>query len=287
MSYADAVTDFLQAMETHGISPVEPIAHRLSSGDLIRFRCEGDGKGRKNGWAVLYLDEYPAGAFGNYRLGRTSKWRANERGSLSTAERERLQHEWREAQARRTAERAASAQEASLDAAELWAAAGPVDPSHGYVARKTLSDIGLRQHGSNLLVPMFDRHAELRNLQRIRPDGSKRFLKGGETDGLFFIIGRFRRAGERCCIGEGLSTMHAVHAAAGCPAIVAFSQKNLMAVSRLWHAARPDLDLIICGDDDAHLVDNPQIGRNLGRDTAHAVAQAIGARIAMPPRLAA
>jgi len=96
MSFSDAIADFIGFMEANGVVPIEPIAQRLGSGNLIRFRCEGDGKGRKNGWAILYLDERPAGAFGNYKANTgTLKWKANsDRPALTAAERESLQREW-------------------------------------------------------------------------------------------------------------------------------------------------------------------------------------------------
>lgn len=60
----DHVTAFIDAMTEAGMKPVEPIAGKLG-GKRIRFRCEGDRKGKQNGWAVLHLDARPAGAFGN------------------------------------------------------------------------------------------------------------------------------------------------------------------------------------------------------------------------------
>src|SRR3546814_13548795 len=76
------------------------------SGELIRFRCDGDGHGRQNGWAILYLDQRPAGAFGNYRLGISRKWRVDRDLSLTPAERQALQREWATAKQRRAEERA-------------------------------------------------------------------------------------------------------------------------------------------------------------------------------------
>src|SRR3546814_9651659 len=82
------------------------------------------------------------------------------------------------------------------------------------------------------------------------------------SSGLFFIFGEFTRRGETVYLGEGMATMHAVHRASDAPAIVAFSAKNLLPVGQLWWARRPDLDLIVCGDDDSHL------GTNVGREAA-------------------
>jgi putative DNA primase/helicase len=283
MSAHDAVLDFLRAMELEGIRPVEPITQRLTSGELIRFRCDGDGRGRLNGWAILYLDERPAGAFGNYRLGIDRKWKSgDEHRGLSPEERQALQREWAEAKQRRQEERQRSENEAAIEAAEIWASASPANATHPYAAAKRL-DVSalLRQIGDKLLIPMFDGTGKLWNLQRIAPDGSKRFLRGGRTDGLFCLIGHCSTRGETVCVGEGYATMAAVNHASGHPCVVAFSAKNLGPVARLWNDARPDLNFIICADDDSHLE------RNVGMEAARAAAEAIGAKVAKPLERAA
>src|SRR3546814_11604823 len=116
---------------------------------------------------------------------------------------------------------------------------------------------------------MFDGDCHLRNLQRIGPVGSKRFLRGGRTSGLFFIFGEFTRRGETVYLGEGMATMHAVHRASDAPAIVAFSAKHLLPVGPLGWARRPDLALIVCGDEGSPL------GTNVGRQAAQATAREI------------
>lgn len=276
MSASDAIHEFLNAMSIEGMKPAEPIANRLGSGDLIRFRCEDDGKGRLNGWAILYLDERPAGAFGNYRLGISRKWKSGDDTLLSPAEREALRREWAEAKQRRQDERARSENEAAVEAAEIWAAGPKASRLHPYVAKKGIDNEPLRQQHDKLLIPMFDRDGKLWNLQRIAPDGSKRFLRGGRTDGLFCIIGDFSKRAETACIGEGYATCAAIHRSSGYPCIVAFSAKNMGAVARLWADARPDLNFIICADDDSHLESN------VGLKAATAAAEAIGAKVAKP-----
>lgn len=288
MSYQDAIADFISFMEANGVTPVEPIAQRLSSGNLIRFRCEGDGKGRLNGWAILYLDERPAGAFGNYKLNTgTLKWKSGaDRPALSQAEREALQREWREAREKREAELRANERQASLDAADMWQRAQPASRDHGYVQRKQIDPAPLRQLGSTLLVPMFDAGGLLWNLQRITPDGGKRFLRGGRVDDLFCLIGPFAGAPE-ACLGEGYATMDAAHQATGMPCVVTFSAKNLPRVARLFADRRPDLKFIIVADDDAELAARrPDIG-NVGKTAAEATAAEIGARVVYPKGRAA
>lgn len=283
MSASDAISDFLAFMESNGVKPAEEIASRLASGALIRFACEGDKKSRKNGWAILYLDERPAGAFGNYKQNTgTLKWKSGtDRPALTKEEREALQREWNAAKEKREAEKRDNERQAALDAADLWQRAVPASPDHGYVARKRLNPAHLRQIGSTLLIPMFDVEGLLWNLQRIAPDGEKRFLRGGRTDDLFNIIGEFKDCSE-AAIGEGYATMDAVNQAADIPAIVAFSAKNLTRVARLWADARPDLHFIVVADDDAELAARrPDIG-NVGRTVAEAAAAEIGAKVAYP-----
>lgn len=281
MSWHDHISDFIAAMECEGIKATEPIAARLSSGELIRFHCDGDGKSRRNGWAILYLDDRPNGAYGNYRLAISRKWHSAGHTALTPAERDALQREWLQAKEKRRLERDVAEREAARDAVEMWERAATASADHGYAAAKGLDPYSLRQLDDRLLVPMYDADGVLRNLQRIAPDGTKRFLRGGRTDGLFCPIGNFTRRGERACIGEGYATMSAVHRATDCPCIVSFSAKNLPAVARIWWDARPDLDFVIVGDDDSHL------DRNLGRESAEAAAREIGARLWIPSREAA
>jgi len=283
----DAITDFIAYMEASDVRPVEPIAQRLATGALIRFRCEGDGPNRQNGWAILYVDDRPAGAFGNYRLNTgTIKWKSGEARALSPAEREALQREWNEAKAQREAEKRSSERQVSLDAAEIWMCAQPASADHPYAARKQLDVTGIKQRSDYLLVPMFDTEGALWNIQRISPSGEKRFLKGGRVDDLFCIIGDFTALGQRCVIGEGYSTCNAIWQASGDPCVVAFTAKNLIRVARLWKELRPDLGFVIFADDDEATaqreIERGKPYRNVGIEAAEAAALEIGAKVAIP-----
>lgn len=287
MSVNEHLADFVSFMEANGVKPVEPITQRLAGGDLIRFQCEGDKKGRKNGWAILYLDERPAGAFGNYRLNTgTLKWKANDnRAPLTQDEREAMQREWRAAKERRERELHQGQIEAARDAAEIWARACPA-LDHPYMLAKQIDGRDLRESGEDLLVPMTDGAGTLWNLQRIRPDGTKRFLRGGRIDDLFAIIGEFTHRGQQAVIVEGYATGDAVHRATGHPVIVAFNTGNLRRVARLWNNNRPDLHFTIFADDDEatgqRMLAEQGSYKNPGIEAAHAAAEEIGAAVAYP-----
>ena len=276
----DAIAAFIAAMEAAGVRPTEPIADRLGS-DLIRFACEGDGSGKRNGWAVLHLDERPAGAFGNYRLQVSETWRSGVVTALSPAERRERAERYRAEKERRDAMRLHEQQEAAARCRAQWERSRSADPLHPYLTRKRVSAEGLRQDGNRLLVPMFDADGTLWNLQAIAPDGSKRFAVGGRQAGLFCLIGE---PGAVMLVGEGFATCAAARRATGYSAAVAFSAANLSATAQAIASAYPDADLVILADDDAHLVDHPTIRKNVGLEAARAAALAVGGRLAIPPR---
>lgn len=292
MSVHETITDFLDFMRCEGVEPIDTgrFCQEITSGEVIRFDCVGERRGRKNGWAKLYLDDRPAGAFGNWKLGINRRWSCGSTNELSAEERRALRAEWEQKKAERDDLRRQAQMEATNDAAGMWSVASPADPKHPYLARKKIGAHDLRQQGETLLVPMYDDEGRLWNLQRIKPDGEKRFLFGGRVDGLFTIIGDFEDAAE-AVIGEGWATMASVYKASHFPCIVAFNTSNLVKVARIWAQRRPDLEFIIFADDDEATAQKNLaergVYRNPGIEAAEAAAVEIGARVAYPPRRAA
>lgn len=277
---SDHVTAFIEAMTAAGMKPIEPIAGKLGKG-LVRFRCDGDGKGRQNGWAILHLDGRPAGAFGNYKLDVTERWRAGSTERLSREERTVLAAQFREEKRKRDAEKLALNQAAAAECERLWSEAGPADPAHPYLKRKGIAGEALRQSGNRLFVPMYDDAGKLWNIQRVSPDGTKLFIKDARQQDLHLVIGE---PGAKILIAEGYATGASVRRATGCAVAIAFSWKGLKPVALLMRQRFPGAEIIICADDDAHLVNHPKIGRNIGVEAAQDAARAVGGRVALPPR---
>lgn len=280
MSEADTRLAFLSAMEAAGMKPVEGMLSRLGP-DLLRFRCEGDKPGKLNGWAILHLDGVPAGAFGNYRLGISEKWCAGVVEPLSPAQRRERSATIQAEQESRAAERKRLQDQTAQAVGQEWERAGPVNPLHPYLVGKGIDGEGLRQRGDLLLVPMRDETGMLWNLQRIAPDGTKRFAKGGRQQGLFYVIGEPRGI---LCVGEGYATCAVVRRATGEAVAVSFSSANMVRTATACRSLYPDADIITLADDDPHLIDNPNIRKNLGLEAACAAAAAVGGRVALPPR---
>lgn len=292
MTAHEAITAFLDFMRSEGVEPAnagEFIAG-ITSGEVVRFDCVGERRGRKNGWAKLYLDSHPAGAFGNWKLGISRRWSSGATNALTANERRALQAEWQAQKAKRDELKREAYEVAQQDALGIWKSSPLASPDHPYLVAKKIAAGGLRQQSETLLVPMFDDEGRLWNLQRIKPGGEKRFLFGGRIDGLFCLVGSFVAAQE-ALIGEGYATTSSAHQATGIPGIVAFNTSNLPKVARLWADRRPDLLLIVLADDDEataqkHLAERGAY-KNPGVEVAEAVATEIGARVAYPPRRAA
>lgn len=273
--------EFVTAMEAAGVKPSEPIIHSLLAGDLVRFHVDGDRPGRRNGWARLYVDGRPAGAFGCNRRQISEKWRAHqEPRTFSKADRAEYA---RRMQAQRE-ERAASKRQAEVEASEkarsMLEKSQPAT-NHPYLVNKRIFGAGMRQLGSLLIVPMHDAEGTVWNIQCIGPDGAKRFLTGGRTSGLMASL---NEGTNTVLIGEGAGTAAAVHRATGLTSYTAFSAGNVAAVAEVARSTWPSARLVICADDDRHLVNNPTVRRNVGLEEATAAALAVRGFVAIPPR---
>lgn len=283
----DVAAAMLEAMRAAGIHPRDPgaVLAGLLAGGRVRFHCDGDGKGKRNGFAELFLDGRPAGYFGNWRLGSDShSWRAGD--ALAPPSRpDRAAIAARQAQEREARE--SRYREAESEARRLLQASGAPRADHPYLVAKRLDlaaaeamgrQIVVRQLGPDLLIPLETLATRWCNLQRIRPDGSKRFLPGGRLEGAFWCAGRLEGA-PVIAIGEGWATMAAVHLASGLPVAAAMSAGNLEAVALALHGRHPAARLILCAD-----MDTGPHG-NIGLAKANAAAAAVpGALVAVPPR---
>lgn len=216
-------------------------------------RCGTERKPRsRNGVYCLHLDgKVPAGWFQNHEdgLGVTT-WRAEHITPMTEAER----LAWRKEMAQRRAERETEQRQANLSAAQraalIWERAKDISPDHPYLVRKRIGAHGIREHRGLAIVPLFNAVGGLVNLQFIAPDGGKKFLKGGQKQGCFYVIGEPDLDPAGLCIGEGFATMATVYEAAGYMSVVAFDCGNLKPVTLIWRKKLPKARIVICADND-------------------------------------
>lgn len=243
----------------------------LPDGAIHRFHVPDDKAGTLNGWYVLYLDGIASGAFGSWKTNGSSVW--SSRAPVDYREAEQVRQRIEQARRQREAEQQRRQLKASNLAQRWWRDARRADPDHPYLITKGVRSHGLRQRGDELLVPLYA-DGVLANLQRIAPDGGKRFLFGGRIKGTYSPLGRIT-PGKPLCICEGWATGATLHEI-GYTVACAMNAGNLKPVALVLKAEQHSIEIIIAGDDDRRTEGNP------GRTAANAAAIAVGGLVAFP-----
>uniref|UniRef100_A0A809E4K4 DNA primase n=1 Tax=Ralstonia solanacearum TaxID=305 RepID=A0A809E4K4_RALSL len=263
---------FAAALVEHGLQPGEIVA----DGKLHRFDGPDEKRGKRSAWYVLHGDGLPAGSFGDWRTGLSETWCAKPERTLTDAERQAHRQRIEQAKSEAAAERAKVAEDAAAKCVELWNIAGDVDGGHAYIERKGIKPTSAKQLRDALLIPLRDAGGELRSLQFIQPDGSKRFKTGGTVAGCYCALGGKPGPDAPLLICEGWATACSLHEATCYPVAAAMNAGNLLAVAQALRAKLPDVPIIVCADDDIETAGNP------GLTKAREAAQAIGALLAVP-----
>ncbi|WP_236361938.1 toprim domain-containing protein [Pseudomonas gessardii] len=267
---ADPITLFRDALQAiYGPFDCLPIP----DGNIHRFHIPGDKPGNLNGWYLLFANGIAAGCFGSWKAGRVHTW--SSRKPANHLEAQLIAQRIKQARNQREAEQHQRQQAAAVEALRLWNAGAPADADHPYLTRKGNKPHILRQHGDVLLVPLY-LGRQLVNLQRIHPDGGKRFLSGGMVKGCYSPLGIIT-AGQPLYVCEGWATGATIHAETGAAVACAMNAGNLLGVGQCLQRQRPDAVLIVAGDDDRQTEGNP------GRTSAIKTAATLGCGLVFPP----
>ena len=261
---------FRAAMAERGIRPKEI----FDDGKIHREQVDGGKSGRKDGSYCFHRDAPAAGGYQNFRDGLGwQTWHAEQRVQQSREDRAAWQVKIEAISQQRQIDTVQRHTEAAQRADRLLSRSKPATNDHAYLRRKGVNSYGLRQLREQLVVPVRDVHGALWSLQFIGIDGSKKFLTGGRKRGCYFAVGIPRRAP---CICEGYATAASIFEATGHATAVAFDAGNLEPVARALREKFPDLNLIICADNDVETPGNPGLSR------AAAAAQAVHGYVAVP-----
>jgi len=282
--------------------PLPPRGQLIADGRIHRY----DKKARA--WYVLhdYLarnqQRYVSGAFGLWGLIESTKIESDWAG-VDPEEADRLRRSQQELEAREREKRAARARFAAQRARSQWNGAravlkaGEVCP---YLQRKGVEhDQGLRYFSDGTLVvpmvhydvteeqeqdPNYKGPLRLVGLQKISPEGTKRFNKGMWKEGAACRLGKKPKDGDVLLIAEGVATALSIRQAIerAHPVFVAFDCYNLLAVGRILRALYPKSPIVFCADDDSG--SNPE---NPGGTRARAAANAIGVAMVVGPDFSA
>lgn len=248
---SDFLREFADTIRATGLEPPECIE---ADGQLHRFSSNGK-PSDDSGWYLLHADGIPAGSFGCWRTGISQSWRADIGRKLSDTEEAAHRAKVEAMRAQREADEAKRKHEARERAGLIWAEAYPCT-EYAYLSRKGIAANGARLHKESLVLPIRDTAGVLHSLQFIGTDGNKRYLTGGRIRGCYFGIGKPNGV---LCIAEGFATGASIHEATGYAVAVAFDAGNLQPVAKALREKFPDLQLIVCADDDYQTDGNPGI----------------------------
>jgi len=284
---------FQEAIAKAGLTPPDTI---IADGKTHRFTTNGK-RSDDAGWYILHLDNIPAGTFGNWREGRAESWCSVDRNAQTPEQQKQYATQLKSMQNARHREKKAEHDAAAGMAQTIWAAATPIDDAaaHGYLVKKgtqphgarLIDSAAARAHcvklsyslsGPLLVIPMRNAAGEMRSLQFITFDGTKRPLTGGEKQGCHYRIDKADSAahGGILIVCEGFATGASIHEATGQPVAVAFDSGNLEPVAKSLRKLYPDAALIVAADDDHQTEGNP------GRTAAAGAAKAVGGVVVVP-----
>ena len=261
MAYIENLKRFEGIFHDHGWNP----GHIWVDGKWHPFDTvkQGDKAGR---YRAFSSGDFVAGCIWDWKSGLITTWNSgNGSGDgLSDAEmkilNEKIERSKKDA-GRRT-------KKAVVRAKHFWNKAKPADPEHSYLAKKGVQPNGIRQFKKTLLVPVLSIEKELRSIQFISNDGSKRFLKDGKISGNFYWI----KGDDTLCLCEGFATGASIYEATGYTVLIAFNAGNLAEVAKKIKAKYQNRPLIICGDNDDFTTKPDGTPWNPGREKALAAA---------------
>lgn len=244
----------------------------IQTGKTTRF-ATGDKGNDRNGWVYAFPDGTGA-VFGCWRSGEVHTWQIKRDKPLSPVELTELKRKAEQAKKAAEIEREQRHQQAAIEVAEIVKDAKPAPAEHDYLARKHIQPNGALVDSQNrLIVKIYDQNGNVANIQRISPDGTKRFLSGGKVKGCYSIIGDYSTT-ETLLIGEGWATMASLYQHTRFCCVAALSASNLRAVAEYWHSRCPDKQIIVAGDNDFS---------GVGQQAAIEAAKAVMGKVLIPP----
>ena len=218
------------------------------------------------GWYVLFTGGIPAGTFGCWREDVKINWCSVDEATLTQSERYEFNKKMAEAKKLREHEEEINRTKARSKASKIWEQSVKPPTDHPYLLSKKVHPHGLKTSRGKLVVPLFDQNQVLQSLQFIGCDGYKRFLSGGLTKGCYYPIGG--TPDKILYVAEGFATAATVHEATGSAVAVAFNANNLKPVAIALRAKFPNLEMVICADDDHQTKGNPGIRKAIEAATA-------------------
>ena len=220
--------DLIAEMQTIGLN----VGFLNTSGDLVRIPVQAtpgvrpDKGNEKSGWYVInVVHNHIFATYGNWRTGAEYKWSSVQINTLTPNERQDLQLKMQQAQEEAKKQKLQRYEEVAKDCQNRFKTYSEVI-KHPYLEAKKIKSYSLKLHNKSLVVPIYNLDGEIRSLQYIQEDGSKRFVSAGQVKGNIFLIGTdFNSLNkvESLVVVEGMATGVSVWDATQIPVACVFS----------------------------------------------------------------
>jgi putative DNA primase/helicase len=260
------MTGFLNFVQANGII----VPDTFAAGRWIR--CRTTNHPRKKNGSIKLADDGQVGWCQDYAVHTEPlMWRAGEDAPTAPIDRAEI--------ARRQAARRAALVEATLGARAYYANCAPLRDSHPYLSHKGLGVtgcVGLRIDADGWLVIPMLYNGKVLSIQRISPEGEKKFHAGATTKYAYYAIERPNAT--LTALVEGFATgLTIFQAIPTCRVIVGFNAGNLPIVAERMERFGMG---VVCADNDHET--EKRIGRNPGLDAARTAAEVLGVGVAFP-----
>ncbi|GHT94596.1 alkaline-shock protein [Alphaproteobacteria bacterium] len=206
-------------------------------------------------WAIKFVGGY---SFGDFSCGE--HWEAFE----ENYDREKCKNEIRSIQKKMNEDKKFEQAKAAVAAQQIWNEAVECE-THQYLEKKRVNAYGLKTQNETLLIPIFDENDNLVSLQKIYPNGLKKFHAGARKKGCYFVIGEIC---DEVIICEGYATGASIHECIEKTVVVAFDANNLLDVAKAIRRKYPDAKITIAADNDKYNVESGNVGVTKAKEAA-------------------
>ncbi|MBT9097668.1 toprim domain-containing protein [Methylovulum psychrotolerans] len=263
--------EFSDAIRAAGLIPPDT----LTTGKIIAFAGLNKPKTNKAARCFLFPDRR-GGWFMDYSTGLFAVWQQHRHRPYSEQEREAFRQQCQQDRLAREQAQRDGHRTAAQKAHAIYRRAIFADAGNPYLQRKQIQPHGTKTGDSGslknvLIIPLYNPALKRVNLQFIQPDGTKRFLTGGQKRGCFWWLGKKT---DTVLIAEGFATAASLYQHTRQQTFIAFDAGNLSNVAQTVRAQHPAADLIIMGDHDPS---------GTGQQAARAAALASGGKYLIPP----
>ena len=141
---------------------------------------------------------------------------------------------------------------------------------------------------NRLLISAKNKDNQIRTIQSIDEKGNKRFLKGAEKQGNFFLIkGSIKENEKTIYITEGVATAISINHATNCPTIACFDAGNIEKTLKELQEKFTDKNIVIAADNDRFKLNKTsnkieEKSQNTGKQKAINAAKKYNAKVILP-----